>query len=47
MFPKSGKANLTRSELAEYVDFAKELDKLTDEQLQALRHKRGWKEIEI
>jgi hypothetical protein len=47
MFPKSGKANLTKAELADYVDFAKELDKLTDAQLQALRHQRGWKEIEL
>ena len=31
MFPKSSKANLTKAELADYVDFAKELDKLTDD----------------
>jgi len=47
MFAKSGKANLTKSELAVYVDFAKELDRLTDVQLQSLRDKQGWKEIEI
>lgn len=47
MFPKSGKANLTKAELAEYLDIAKELDKLTDDRLLALRHKPGWREIEI
>lgn len=47
MFPKSGKANLTKTELVEYVDFAKELAKLTDVQLKALCDKQGWRELEI
>ncbi len=47
IFPKSGKANLTKGELAEYVELAHGLAKLTDEQLLALSAKREWRELEI
>ena len=47
IFPKSKKANLTKSELAMYSHAAQELAKLTEEQLSALSATRGWKELEI
>jgi len=47
IFPKSGKANLTKGELAEYIELAHGLAKLTDEQLLALSSKREWRELEI
>lgn len=40
MFPKSGKANLTKSELAVYLTFAQELEKLTDVKLEELGAKK-------
>lgn len=45
IFPKSGKANLTKSELAAYLEFAQELEKLTDEKLEELSIKNGWREL--
>ncbi len=47
LFPKSGKANLMKSELAEYHALAQALERLTDEKLTALADSRGWKEIDI
>jgi hypothetical protein len=47
MFPKSGKANLTKSELDEYLAFARELEKLTDAKLDELSAKRGWRKLKI
>jgi len=47
IFPKSGKANLTKGELAEYVELAHGLANLTGEQLLALSAKREWRELEI
>lgn len=47
MFPKSGKANLTKSELAEYLKLAQGLEKLTDGKLEELGAKRGWRELKI
>ncbi len=40
IFPKSGKANLTKGELAEYIELAHGLAKLRGEQLLALSSKR-------
>ncbi len=47
LFPKSGKANPMKSELAEYHALAQALERLTDEKLTALADSRGWKEIDI
>ena len=47
IFPKSKKANLTKSELAMYSRAGQELAKLTDKELTALSAKRGWRELEI
>lgn len=47
MFPKSGKANLTKSELAEYLTLAQSLEKLTDAKLAELGAKKGWRELKI
>ena len=47
IFPKSKKANLTKSELAMYSRAAQELAKLTNRELTALSAKRGWRELEI
>lgn len=47
MFPKSGKANLTKSELAEYLTLAQSLEKLTDAKLEELGAKKGWRELKI
>jgi hypothetical protein len=46
-FAKSQKANLTKSELALYQRAAQEFAKLTEQQLEALGAKQGWKELEI
>src|SRR5271155_5095742 len=43
IFPKSKKANLTKSELAMYSRAAQELAKLTDKELTALSAKRAWR----
>lgn len=47
IFPESGKANLTQSELAAYLKLAQTLEKLTKTQLEELGAKKGWREIEI
>ena len=47
IFPKSKKANLTKSELAMYSRAGQEFAKLTDKELTALSAKRGWRELEI
>ncbi|ACK51469.1 protein of unknown function DUF1044 [Methylocella silvestris BL2] len=47
IFPKSGKANLTRSELEAYRAFAQELEKLTAEKFEELVAKKGWRELQI
>jgi hypothetical protein len=47
IFSKSDKANLTKSELADYLEFAKSLEELTQAKLRELGATRGWKEIEI
>ncbi|WP_036293511.1 type II toxin-antitoxin system RelE/ParE family toxin [Methylosinus sp. PW1] len=47
LFSKSAKANLTDSELAEYLEFARILDRMTDVELQALGEQRGWRKIEL
>jgi len=47
MFAKSDKANLTKSELIEYLKLAELLDALTAAQLADLSSVKGWKEIAI
>jgi hypothetical protein len=47
LFPKSGKSNLTRTELAEYQKFARSLEKLTEPNLRELSATNGWKEVEL
>ncbi len=47
IFAKSRKANLSKSELAEYVTLAQFLEKLTETKLQELAATRGWRELEI
>jgi hypothetical protein len=47
LFSKSAKANLTDSESAVYLEFARFLDRLTDIELQALGEQRGWRKIEL
>jgi hypothetical protein len=44
---KSGKANLSKSELAEYLKLAQSREKLTETKLEALAATRGWRELEI
>jgi hypothetical protein len=45
IFAKSDKANLTKSELEEYLTFARELEKLTDGKLEEMGAKKGWREL--
>jgi hypothetical protein len=47
LFAKSDKANLTKSELVLYLEFAKHLEELTQAKLRELGATRGWREIEI
>lgn len=47
IFPKSRKANLSKTELAEYLKAARQLERLTEKQLLALQAERGWRAIEI
>jgi hypothetical protein len=47
VFPKSRKANLKKSELAEYLKAAQVLEKLSEEAFFAARDKKGWRLIEI
>ncbi len=47
IFSKSDKANLTKYELADYLEVAKSLEELTQAKLRELGATRGWREIEI
>jgi hypothetical protein len=47
IFPKSRKANLTKSELAAYLKLARVLEGLTEAKLQALIATEGWRELEL
>ena len=47
LFAKSDKANLTKSEFAEYSKLAEFLEKLTEGKLKELGTARGWKELDI
>jgi hypothetical protein len=47
LFSKSAKANLTDVESAEFLEFARSLDRLTNMELQALGERRGWRKIEL
>ncbi len=47
IFPKSCKANLSQSELAEYLKLAQFLEKLTETKLKELADAKGWRELEI
>jgi hypothetical protein len=47
IFAKSRKANLTKSELAEYLKLARFLEALTDAKLKELVVKEGWRELEL
>lgn len=47
IFPKSKKANLSKSELAQYHNAARALEKLTQAQLLALRDDKEWRELQI
>jgi len=47
IFAKNRKANLSESELAEYLKLAGFLEKLTETKLKELAATRGWRELEI
>ncbi len=47
IFPKSRKANLTKSELAMYLRAAQEFEKLRQTDFSALGATKGWRELEI
>ena len=47
IFPKNRKANLSKTELAQYRNAAQELEKLTEAQLLAVRDNKGWRELKI
>jgi hypothetical protein len=47
IFAKSDKANLTKTELAEYLKFAEFLGRLSEPKLRELGATRGWRELEI
>jgi hypothetical protein len=47
VFPKSGKANLTKSELAEYLKLARTFEVLTEEKLKELVTAEGWRELKL
>jgi hypothetical protein len=47
MFSKSSKANLTKSELAVFLDMAGILEEMTDAELHKLSIKKGWRELKI
>lgn len=46
LFPKNAKSNLTDTELDEYLELARSLDRLTKVDPDALGE-RGWREIEL
>jgi len=45
VFPKSRKANLTKSELAMYLDAAQELENLAETEFLASARARGWRQL--
>ena len=47
LFAKSDKANLTKSELTEYLKLAEFLEKLTEVKLKELGTTRGWRELDM
>jgi hypothetical protein len=47
IFPKSRKANLSKSDLAEYVKAAHVFEKLNESDFVALQAAKGWRVIEI
>jgi hypothetical protein len=47
VFPKSGKANLTKSELAVYLKLARVLEELTEAKLKELVTTAGWRELKL
>ena len=47
VFPKSGKANLTKSELAVYLRLARVLEELTEAKLKELVTTEGWRELKL
>jgi hypothetical protein len=47
IFPKSHKANLSKSELADYLEAARVLDKLSENDLLASQATKGWRVLEI
>jgi len=44
LFPKSARANLTKSDLDWYLEFAATLERLTEVKLKELGETKGWKE---
>jgi hypothetical protein len=47
VFAKSRKASLIKSELTEYLEFARSLEALTEARLKALPATRGWRELKL
>ena len=47
IFAKSRKANLTRSESAEYLKLARILEGLTEAKLKELAATEGWRELKL
>ncbi len=47
IFPKSRKANLTKSELAMYLKAAQELEKLSEKEFLASVRANGWRQLGI
>jgi hypothetical protein len=47
IFSKSDKANLSKSELADYLKLAQALEPLTEAKFQELGAARGWRELPI
>ena len=47
IFPKSGKANLRKSELADYLEAARVFEKLSENELLASRDAKRWRVLEI
>ncbi len=47
VFEKSRKANLTKSELTEYLKLARFLAALTEANLKELVAEEGWRELEL
>jgi hypothetical protein len=47
IFAKSKKANLTKSELAEYLKLARFLEGLTEAKLKELAATEGWRELKL